>query len=85
MVYSMCVYVCGVVVGISNSMHSFSWIRNALIRLAVVNNHDDCHVKFENRSSNARVVRGQSEHSLSLQTNRGVYSSDPIAVLLKLK
>ena len=84
----MCVYVCGFVVGISKSMHNFSccnWIRIALIRLAVVNNHDDCHVKFENRSSNARVVRGQSEHSLSLQTNRGVYSSDPIAVLLKLK
>lgn len=39
---------------------------NCLIALAIAN-HKDCHVDHENRSSDAKVVKGQSEDSLSLQ------------------
>ena len=39
---------------------------NCLISLAIAN-HKDCHVNHENRSSDAKVVKGQSEDSLSLQ------------------
>jgi hypothetical protein len=37
-------------------------IADCLIRLAILN-HEDCRCRCQNRSSNAKVTRGQSEHS----------------------
>jgi hypothetical protein len=60
--------VCGPILGTSNSIDKIwplDWLGNCLIKLVIVN-YKHSHFKFQIRNSNADVLRGQGEDSLSL-------------------
>lgn len=56
------------------------WIGTCPIQFTIAMNHEDCHSKFLNRSSDAKVITGQSEDlfPLSLCGHKG----PPLCVLL---